>query len=49
MTKLIIFLFFWMLTTFAISRADIIGIVLALTGFLYLYFATEELEHNERY
>jgi hypothetical protein len=47
MIKTIIFLFFWFLTTFAISRGDAIGIVLALTGFLYLYFAAEELEHNE--
>jgi hypothetical protein len=46
MLKLSIFFIFWMLTTFAISRGDPIGIVLALTGFLFLYFFAEELEEN---
>jgi hypothetical protein len=35
-----------MLTTFAISQGDLIGIVLAITGFLFLYFYAEELEEN---
>ncbi len=46
MLKLSIFFIFWMLTTFAISRADPIGMVLAVTGFLFLYFFAEELEEN---
>jgi len=47
MVKLIIFLFFWMLTTFAISKGDALGIVLATLGFLVLFTMAEELETNE--
>jgi hypothetical protein len=48
--KTIIFLFFWFLTTFAISRGDAIGIFLSTAGFLFLFTMAEELEeHNERY
>ncbi len=49
MAKLSIFLFFWGLTTFAINRADILGIILAVFGFLCLFTIVEDLEDNERY
>lgn len=37
------FLFFWMLTTYAISCGDITGIALAAFGFVFMHTMLEEL------
>ena len=40
------FIFFWALTTYAISRADLFGLVLAVSGFLIMNNLIEELFDN---
>jgi hypothetical protein len=40
------FFFFWILTTFAISRADPIGLFLSVVGFLIMHNYIEELFDN---
>jgi hypothetical protein len=41
--KYINFVFFWMLATFALSRADPMGLLLSLVGFLVMHTYIEEL------
>jgi len=36
------FLLFWMLVTYAISRGDLLGILLSTTGFLIMHTMIEE-------
>lgn len=37
------FLFFWALTTYAISRGDLVGIALSAFGFVFMHSMFEEL------
>jgi hypothetical protein len=37
------FIFFWALTTYAISKGDVIGMVLAVTAFLIMHTVIEEM------
>ena len=37
------FFFFWALTTYAISRGDIMGILLAAFGFVFMHTMLEDL------
>ena len=40
------FIFFWLLTTFALSRGDVFGLILSVTGFLVMHTYIEELFDN---
>lgn len=44
--KYINFLFFWILSTYAISEADMLGMVLSLSGFLLMHGLIEDLFDN---
>ena len=40
------FLFFWLLTTYAIANADIVGLLLSIAGFLLMHALIEENEEG---
>jgi hypothetical protein len=46
--KIVNFVFFWMLLTFAIGRGDIVGMALACLGFLFFHGIIED-HKDERY
>ena len=36
------FIFFWLLTTFALSRGDVFGLILSVAGFLVMHTIIED-------